>query len=171
MIDPDIGAQSGESEIMLVVMRRLNAAPRSRGELSKYLLDKEFDPALIERVLDRVSSMGYIDDAAYAQEWVRSRHRSRGLAPSVLKRELISKDVDLELIEAALEQLTTDETQVRAYELAAKKYRSLMSVDHAVAVRRIASLLQRKGYPPGMCFQVAKETVGSELDADGELDR
>jgi regulatory protein len=171
MIDSDIGAQSGESEIMLVVMRRLNAAPRSRGELSKYLLDKEFDPTVIERVLDRVSSMGYIDDAAYAQEWVRSRHRSRGLAPSVLKRELISKDVDLELIEAALEQLSPDETQVRAYELAAKKYRSLMSVDHAVAVRRIASLLQRKGYPPGMCFQVAKETVGAELDADGELER
>lgn len=171
MIDSDIGAQSGESEILLVVMRRLNAAPRSRGELSKYLLDKEFDPTLIELVLDRVSSMGYIDDAAYAQEWVRSRHRSRGLAPSVLKRELISKDVDLELIEAALEQLSPDETQVRAYELAAKKYRSLMSVDHAVAVRRIASLLQRKGYPPGICFQVAKETVGAELDADGELER
>lgn len=156
---------------MSVVMRRLNAAPRSRGELSKYLLDKEFDPTVIERVLDRVSSMGYIDDAAYAQEWVRSRHRSRGLAPSVLKRELISKDVDLELIEAALESLSPDETHVRAYELAAKKYRSLLSVDHAVAVRRIAALLQRKGYPPGMCFQVAKETVGAELDVDGELER
>ena len=171
MIDPNIGVQSGESEIMSVVMRRLNAAPRSRGELSKYLLDKEFDPALIEQVLDRIASMGYIDDAAYAQEWVRSRHRSRGLAPSVLKRELISKNVDLEVIEAALEQLTPDDTDVRAYELAAKKYRSLMSVDHAVAVRRIASLLQRKGYPPGVCFQVAKETVGAELVADGELER
>lgn len=171
MVDPDGGGQSGESEIMSVVMRRLNAAPRSRGELSKYLLDKEFDPTLIDRVLDRVSSMGYIDDAAYAQEWVRSRHRSRGLAPSVLKRELISKDVDLEVIEVALEQLTSDETRVRAYELAAKKYRSLMAVDHAVAVRRIASLLQRKGYPPSMCFQVAKETVGAQLDADGELER
>ncbi len=156
---------------MSVVMRRLNAAPRSRGELSKYLLAKDFDPTLIEKVLDRVSSIGYIDDVAYAQEWVRSRHRSRGLAPSVLKRELIDKDIDVEAVDAALEQLTSDETRERAYELAAKKYRSLMLVDYAVAVRRIASLLQRKGYPPGMCFQVAKETVGAELDADGELDR
>lgn len=171
MVDPDGGGQSGESEIMSVVMRRLNAAPRSRGELSKYLIDKDFDLTLIERVLDRVSSMGYIDDVAYANEWVRSRHRSRGLAPSVLKRELISKDVDLEVIEVALEQLTSDETRVRAYELAAKKYRSLMSVDHATAVRRIASLLQRKGYPPSMCFEIAKETVGAQLDADGELER
>lgn len=156
---------------MSVVMRRLNAAPRSRGELSKYLLAKDFEPPLIEKVLDRVASMGYIDDVVYAQEWVRSRHRSRGLAPSVLKRELVNKDIDIEVIDAALEQLTSDETRERAYELAAKKYRSLMSVDHAVAVRRIASLLQRKGYPPGVCFQVAKETVGAEFDIDGELER
>ena len=156
---------------MSVVMRRLNAAPRSRGELSKYLLAKDFEPPLIEKVLDRVASMGYIDDVVYAQEWVRSRHRSRGLAPSVLKRELVNKDIDIEVIDAALEQLTSDETRERAYELAAKKYRSLMSVDHAVAVRRIASLLQRKGYPPGVCFQVAKETVGAEFDMDGELER
>ena len=155
---------------MSVVMRRLNAAPRSRGELTKYLVAKDFDPTLIEKVLDRVSSMGYIDDVAFAQEWVRSRHRSRGLAPSVLKRELINKDVDIEVIEGSLEQLTLDDTQERAYELAAKKYRSLMSVDPAVAVRRIASLLQRKGYPPATCFQIAKEPVGADLENDGELE-
>ena len=155
---------------MSVVMRRLNAAPRSRGELTKYLVAKDFDPTLIEKVLDRVSSMGYIDDVAFAQEWVRSRHRSRGLAPSVLKRELINKDVDIEVIEGSLEQLTLDDTQERAYELAAKKYRSLMSVDPAVAVRRIASLLQRKGYPPATCFQIAKETVGADLENYGELE-
>jgi len=155
---------------MSVVMRRLNAAPRSRGELTKYLLAKDFDPTLIEKVLDRVSSMGYIDDVAFAQEWVRSRHRSRGLASSVLRRELMNKDVDIEVIEGALEQLTSAETSERAYELAAKKYRSLMSVDPAVAVRRIASLLQRKGYPPVTCFQIAKETVGADLENDGDLE-
>ena len=171
MTDSELGVQVGESEIMSVVMRRLNAAPRSRGELIKYLLAKGFDPTLIEKVLDRVSSMGYIDDAAFAQEWVRSRQRSRGLAPSVLTRELINKDVDIEVIQAALEQLTSDDTLERAYELAAKKYRSLMSVDHAVAVRRIASLLQRKGYPPATCFHIAKETVGAELEIDGELEK
>jgi len=169
MTDPELVTQSRESEIMSVVMRRLNAAPRSRGELSKYLLVKDFDPTLIEKVLDRVTSMGYIDDVAYAQEWVRSRHRSRGLAPSVLKRELIAKDIDIEIIETALGQLTSDATHERAYELAAKKYRGLTSVDHVVAVRRIASLLQRKGYPPGVCFQVAKETVGAEIEIDINL--
>ncbi len=154
---------------MLAAMRRLNTAPRTRGELAKYLLAKDFDLGLIENVLDRVASMGYIDDAKYAHEWVRSRQRSRGLAPSVLKRELIAKAIDLELIEVALEQLTSQGTHERAGELAAKKYRSLHSVEPSVAIRRIASQLQRKGYPPGLCFQIATETVGADIDPLGEL--
>jgi len=170
MMQPEADRPNGESEITSVVMRRLNAAPRSRGELTTYLLSKDFDPAVIDSVLDRVTSMAYIDDAQYAQEWVRSRHRSRGLAPSVLKRELISKDIDVAMIDSALEQLSLQDTFERAHELAAKKYRSLLTVDAAVAVRRIASLLQRKGYPPDLCFQIAKETVGADVVADGELD-
>ena len=154
---------------MSVVMRRLNAAPRSRGELRTYLLGKDFVPKEIDTVLDRVESMGYIDDAQYALDWVRSRHRSRGLAPSVLTRELVSKGIDRELIDVALEQLSEQDTQDRAYQLAAKKYRSLHELDGKVATRRIASLLQRKGYAPGACWQIAMETVGADLEPVGDL--
>jgi regulatory protein len=169
MSESAISKSSEESEVTLVVMRRLNSAPRSRGELAKYLLARDFDPETIELVLDRVAAMGYIDDAEYAQEWVRSRHRSRGLAPSVIKRELIAKNIDIEQIDTALEQITSADLDQRAYELAAKKYRSLHSVDPSVAIRRIASQLQRKGYPPGLCFRIAKDTVGADLDSVGDL--
>jgi len=30
-------------------------------------------------------------------------------------------------------------------------------------------LLQRKGYAPGLCFQIAKETVGADVESVGEL--
>ena len=155
---------------MSVVMRRLNAAPRSRGELRSYLLGKDFGLNQIDAALDRVESMGYIDDAQYALDWVRSRHRSRGLAPSVLTRELIRKDIDSELIEVALRQISDQDTQDRAYQLAAKKYRSLHELEGKVAVRRIANLLQRKGYAPGVCWQVAMETVGADLEPAGDLE-
>jgi len=170
VLDPlKLDSSKEESQIMLVVMRRLNVAPRSRGELTKYLLGKEFSADAIQRVLERVEGMGYIDDAQFARDWVRSRHRSRGLAPSALTRELLAKGIDLELIEAALTELSTEDTKERAYQLAAKKYRSLHSVEPSVAVRRIASLLQRKGYAPALCFQIAKETVGANLESFGDL--
>lgn len=149
---------------MSVVMRRLNAAPRSRGELRKYLLGKDFAQNEIEAVLSRVESMGYIDDAQYAHDWVRSRQCSRGLAPSVLKRELVNKGIDIELIDVALEQISAQDERDQAYQLAAKKYRNLHDLERKVAIRRIASLLQRKGYDLGACVHIALETVGGELD-------
>ena len=155
---------------MSVVMRRLNATARSRGELRIYLLGKDFELDQIESVLDRVESMGYIDDAQYALDWVRSRHRSRGLAPSVLARELTSKEIDSELIDVAVKQISDQDTQDRAYQLAAKKYRSLHELEGKVAIRRIASLLQRKGYAPGVCWQIAMETVGADLEVVGDLE-
>jgi SOS response regulatory protein OraA/RecX len=57
MTESELGSQVGESEIMSVVMRRLNAAPRSRGELTKYLLAKDFDPTLIENGFVAVSDL------------------------------------------------------------------------------------------------------------------
>ena len=155
---------------MSVVMRRLNAAPRSRGELRTYLQGKDFALDPIESVLDRLESMGYIDDAQYALDWVRSRHRSRGLAPSVLARELTSKEIDSELIDVAVKQISDQDTQDRAYQLAAKKYRTLHELEGKVAIRRIASLLQRKGYAPGVCWQIAMETVGADLEVVGDLE-
>ncbi|MGB4732982.1 MAG: regulatory protein RecX, partial [Candidatus Nanopelagicales bacterium] len=105
-----------------------------------------------------------------ALDWVRSRHRSRGLAPGVLTRELINKDIDSELIDVAVKQISDQDTRDRAYQLAAKKYRSVHELEGKVAIRRIASLLQRKGYAPAVCWQIAMETVGAELEAVGDLE-
>jgi regulatory protein len=108
--------------------------------------------------------MGYINDADFANNWVRSRTRSRGLAPSVLRRELTLKGVDRDLIDAAVEEIDPKDSDRRARELAEKKMRSLLGVSTQVAIRRIASQLQRKGYPPGMSLVIARDVAGSSDD-------
>lgn len=123
--------------------------------------------------LDRVTEMGYIDDREFAHAWVHSRIRSRGLAPTVLRRELISKGVSPEFIEEALAEVDPEHMQSRAYELAEKKMRLLASVSSQVAVQRIVSLLQRKGYRTAEALEIARRVVGVhseenfyELDVD-----
>jgi len=147
------------------VLRRLNSAPRTRHELAQSCREKGFPLEIYEAVLDRVEEMGYINDADFANNWVRSRTRSRGLAPSVLRRELTLKGVDRDLIDAALEEIDPKDSDRRARELAEKKMRSLLGVSTQVAIRRIASQLQRKGYPPGMSLAIARDVAGSSGDA------
>ncbi|MBD4563058.1 regulatory protein RecX, partial [Xanthomonas citri pv. citri] len=61
-----------------VVLRQLALGPRSRGQLERKLAERQAEPELIERVLDRFEEVRLVDDAAFAEVWVRSRHRSKG---------------------------------------------------------------------------------------------
>lgn len=149
---------------MSVILRKLNAAPRSRHELDKALEDKNFSEQVRDSALDRVSDMGYIDDQEFARSWVLSRTRSRGLAPAVLRRELSAKGVDGDYIDAALAHIDADTSRARAVELARKKMKSLTSVSPELATQRIYSLLMRKGYRASEALEIAREVVGLDFD-------
>ena len=77
-----------------ILLRRLTASPRTRTELRTDLLRRGIPEVVADRVLDRFVDVGLIDDAAFAQQWVESRQRTRGSARSVLRQELRAKGVD-----------------------------------------------------------------------------
>lgn len=149
---------------MSVILRKLNAAPRSRHELDRALADKNYSEYVRASALDRVSDMGYIDDQEFARSWVLSRTRSRGLAPAVLRRELLAKGVEREYIDDALAQIDADTSRTRAVELAQKKMKSLTSVSPDLATQRVYSLLLRKGYKSSEALEIAREVVGLDID-------
>lgn len=150
-----------ESAVRSIVLRRLSAAPRSRHELEKDLAKRGADPEVAAAVLDRFEDVGLVDDSAFARMWVESRHRSKGLARSVLRLELIERGIDRDDIEGALSQISDDDEYERAREFAERKVRVRVGEDAHKAMSRLAGQLARKGYPPGVCFRVAKETVGN----------
>jgi len=109
--------------------------------------------------------VGLIDDAEFARLWVESRRRSRGTAPRVLRQELREKGVDLELIESLLDSIDADEQRVDARRLVDAKLRSVSRFDEAVQIRRLVSLLVRRGYGPSLAFEVVREA----RESAGEL--
>jgi hypothetical protein len=72
-------------------------------------------------VLDRLTSVGLINDAVFARDWVASRQRRRHLSRSALKRELGVKGVAREDIDAALETVDADAEFASALDLAQRK--------------------------------------------------
>ena len=154
-----------------ILLDTLTGQARSRKELADKLAKRGVPDELASQLLDRFTEVGLVDDAAFARQWVESRHRSRGLAPMALKQELRRKGVDDEATSAALEQIDDDAQRVAARALVDKKLRSLRGLDPQVATRRLAGLLARKGYPAGMAFSVVREALGdsgSDLDGAGD---
>jgi regulatory protein len=159
---PDADAESVARTILLDA---LTGQARSRQELREKLAKKAVPDELAERLLDRFTEVGLVDDAAFARSWVESRQRSRGLARRALAQELRRKGVDDETARTALDDLDPSQEEDAARQLVRKKLRSLRGVDHATATRRLAGLLARKGYPAGLAFAVVRAELG-EADSD-----
>jgi regulatory protein len=142
-----------------IVLRRLTAAPRTYAQLRDGLLERGFEMSVITAVLDRYVEVGLINDSEFAEMWVRSRHSIRGNARSVLRRELRDKGVPTDDAEVALATITDAAERERAGELVRRKLASTVRLEHQARVRRLTSMLARRGYPPGICFGVVKEVL------------
>ena len=97
-------------------------------------------------MLSRFEEVGLINDSAFADAWVESRHHGRGLARRALAQELRTKGVDPTLIDEAVGQLDSEQEEETARELVARKLRSTRGLDRDKRLRRLAGMLARKGY-------------------------
>lgn len=147
-----------------ICLRLLTGTPRTRKQLADALRKREIPDEAAEEVLSRFEDVGLIDDAAFADAWVESRHHGRGLARRALVRELRTKGVDSAVIDEAVGQLDSEQEEDTARELVARKLRSTRGLDRDKRLRRLAGMLARKGYGEGMALRVVRQA----LEAEGE---
>ena len=156
-----------ESVARTIVLRQLSAGPRTRHQLATKLKDRDVPETAATAVLDRFEELRLINDAEFADLWVRSRAENRHLGSATLRRELREKGVADHLIESALQQLSADDERESARHLVARK---LARVDRASLdrtekdkhTRRLVAMLVRKGHSPGAAFAVVAEELNRE---------
>ncbi|MDR6979209.1 regulatory protein [Streptomyces sp. 3330] len=158
------GESSGDpaERARAVCLRLLTGTPRTRKQLADALRKREIPDDVAEEVLSRFEEVGLINDGAFADAWVESRHHGRGLARRALARELRTKGVDSELIEDAVGRLDSEQEEETARELVARKLRSTRGLDRDKRLRRLAGMLARKGYPEGMALRVVRQALEEE---------
>ncbi|GAA1623888.1 regulatory protein RecX [Georgenia ruanii] len=150
-----------------IALRQLTAAPRSRAQLEAALAKRDVPEDVAARVLDRFTEVGLVDDTAYAEMLVRTRHAERGLARRALAAELHKKGIDPEVAGAALAQVDDADEEAAARRLVEKKTRSTAGLDRQVRRRRLAAMLARKGFGPGVAMRVVDEVLAAEGEDPG----
>ncbi|MCH0561926.1 MULTISPECIES: recombination regulator RecX [unclassified Streptomyces] len=153
-----------------ICLRLLTGTPRTRKQLADALREREIPDDAAEEVLSRFEDVGLIDDGAFADAWVESRHHGRGLARRALARELRTKGVDSALIDEAVSQLDSEQEEATARELVARKLRATRGLDRDKRLRRLAGMLARKGYPEGMALRVVRQALEEEGEDTGLWD-
>ncbi|MEU6988425.1 recombination regulator RecX [Streptomyces sp. NPDC046324] len=166
--EKELSPQDPAERARAICLRLLTGTPRTRKQLADALRKREIPDDIAEEVLSRFEDVGLIDDAAFADAWVESRHHGRGLARRALARELRTKGVDASLIQEAVGQLDSEQEEITARELVDRKLRATRGLDRDRRLRRLAGMLARKGYPEGMALRVVRQALETEgEDTDG----
>ncbi len=145
-----------------ICLRMLTAAPRTKAQLAAALRRRGVPEEAAAAVLARFAEVKLIDDATFARAWVDSRHHGRGLAGRALGAELRQRGVAQDDIQAALSELDPEQELATARELVARRLSSTASMPVPARMRRLAGLLARKGYPPGLAYRVVREALDQE---------
>jgi regulatory protein len=151
-----------ESVARTILLSKLTASAKSRRELAEALAAKDVPDDVATRVLDRFEQVGLVDDAAFADTWVRSRQASRGLSRRALSHELRRKGVSDDVIAEAVEQVDAEAEREAAAALVARKLPSTRGLERTRRTRRLVGMLARKGYGPGLAAGVVRDALAEE---------
>jgi regulatory protein len=163
---PSTSEASREEQARNLCLRLLTARARTRAELEGQLAKRGYPDEVTERVLDRLAHVGLVDDAGFAEQWVRTRRTNAGKGKRALAAELRTKGVDNEVITAALADIDATAERERAEQLVRDKLRreKLSDDDDAKVARRLVGMLARRGYSQVMAFDVVKGELASERE-------
>jgi regulatory protein len=129
-------------------LRALARRGHARFDLRRRLLQKQHPPKAVDAALDRLSAVGLLDDARFAEDYALAKAR-RGRGPVRLVRDLQAQGVDRRIAENAVRSSLAAEGVDPTHALRAlveKRARQLAGLPAPVRKRRLVAFLARRGF-------------------------
>ena len=147
-------------------VRLLARRPYSAAEIRRSLASKEIASGVIDEVLRRLESLGYVDDYAFAQYWVENRERFRPRGARALRYELRQKGIADAIIQQALDGFDSGES---AYAAARDQARRLRGLDRRTFRTRMSGFLARRGFEYGTVREVVDRLIHEYDETDRDF--
>jgi regulatory protein len=154
--------EGARREAMARAGRLLATRPRSEAEMTSRLADAGFEPEVVAATVDRLRTLGLVDDAEFALQWIRERSASKNRSARALVHELGGKGISREVAEAALAEAGLDEV-AQATDLASRYVRRVAPKPLREQATRIQQMLSRRGYS----YETAEAAVRAVLPPEG----
>jgi regulatory protein len=146
----------------------LAARARSSSDLRRQLLRKGGAAEHVDAAIVRLEGAGFLDDAAFARQFARSKIAGPGFAKRRLEQELYRRGVAREVASDAIAEVLEDDSVDAASaldRLARKKLHSLSRLDAPTRSRRLYAFLARRGYDADEIREVVGR-LGAVADAN-----
>jgi len=157
-----LAAQDGGWKARDAALSLLSHRARTATELKRRLKRKGFEPEMAESTVERMEELGMVDDASFAESFVRDRVRLRPHGRRRLKAELRAKGVDEETARAAIDEVMEREeaSETDLARAAAARWHPRAGEEPDRARRRLQGFLARRGFGGDAVRAVLREKLG-----------
>lgn len=158
----DLHWKARESALNLLSFRA-----RSATEVRRRLRQKDFPDEVIERCVAELESKNLLDDASFAESFIRDRVRLKPRGARRLKQELREKGVDAEAAEAAVGEVLENSglSEVDLARKAAERWKPRAGEDLRKARNRLYGYLGRRGFNGDAIRIVMAEVLSGDDEA------
>ena len=153
----------------------LESRPRSEHEVRTRLLRAGIAPDLLDAVVERLGTMGLVDDGAFARYWIENRERFSPRGARMIRAELRQKGLSSEVIAENLVDAVDEETGARG--IALRQAPRWAKLDHKTFRQKMWAILSRKGFGYDVIQPIVEEAwvtatggAAGDNDADTEID-
>ncbi|MDR0841114.1 MAG: RecX family transcriptional regulator [Christensenellaceae bacterium] len=155
--------QKGTSP-MDAALAYLTSRPRTVREVELHLDAKQYGEYEVYDCVERLKELGYLNDAAYAADFIQTRLNTKPVSRRKLREQLYNHKLEKSAIETALELVTEETENQNAVQIAQKYWRQLEALPDDERKQRVVRRLMARGYDfEGIRRGV--ETVLGSLDA------
>lgn len=153
-------------KLLNAAFRFISFRPRSEKEIKDFLQKKlkkkkTYTPMMVGKVMDRMTELGYVDDAKFVTWWVEQRSQHRPKGKRALVEELRRKGVSVRLIETFP---VLDEKQL-AWQAIEKKLLHWKHLSTLEKKKKMYDFLGRRGFS----FEAIDAVIGKEYN-EGEVE-
>ncbi|MGI6035753.1 MAG: regulatory protein RecX [Limnochordia bacterium] len=155
--------EQSQKDALEKAFRYLTYRDRTRGEMTAYLAKKGYSEEVIADTLQRLTSLGYIDDRRFVRQWIAWRRRGNGYHR--LRQDLLAKGVERRIVDEEMADLSPQDEQEYAIarDLAQKRMLRYQGDAPEATARKLAAYLARRGFAFGIISQVVRELMGGPL--------
>lgn len=151
--------QSGDEWVHCAV-RYLARFDRTAAQVERFLTRKGASSTQTKQVINRLSTLRYLDDRGYATRWIEATIARRPMGLEGLKRELLTRGLSEgladEVIGGALQDVDEDTLARRALQIHWRNRRR-------VSPRQTASFLRQRGFAE----ETIERIIGDRTETEG----
>ena len=143
-----------EQDLLVYAYKLLGRRAYTRLGMARKLADKG-EPENVETVLDRLTESGYLDDRAFAQNYIQSRVANHPSGRRLLETKLRAKGIPMTAIREVLDKIEPEAEEAVAQNLAKKKAATLKKLEPIARKRRIFQFLINRGFSSSIASKYA----------------